>query len=227
MLVGLTCLTSLAQTTSKTGTVYETIRSVFPGNPDAFTVTFDSSDSLKTVSVNTYYVTGGIAPSYAQPTVTRTGLSVSINFPNVSLIPSQARVKLKIGDAVKQVWRYDVSETNTIKTNPSSLTITNYVVGGADSFSDLKNVPPYLSQANIQAKAPQSAIDAINDNLIKKKSWVPVADRTALLQVSPIPNTLLEVVVSSDSKYGNGLTIYNIMPNGDRYLVSFLTVKDN
>ncbi|WP_158500556.1 right-handed parallel beta-helix repeat-containing protein [Spirosoma radiotolerans] len=172
MLAGLSCLTSFAQTTTKIGTVYESIRPVFPGNPDEFAVTLDPSDSAKAVTVQTYYVTGGQAATPYQPTVTRSGRIITVRFPNVSLIPAQARIKLKIDNAYKQVWRYDVSESNTVKTAPDNMTIVNAVVAGTDSFTGLKGVPSYLSADTISKKANRIELASkfnINDTTGK---WV-------------------------------------------------------
>ena len=147
------------------GTVYETVRAVFPGNPDQFTVTISPADSSKTVAVNTYYVTGSLAPTSAQPTVTRAGLVVTIRFNNVSVIPAQARVKLKFNGVVIQVWRYDVAENNTTMTAPSGITIVNQGVGPSE-------LPAYLSQPNINAKANRTGLDSANTALQTRLAYV-------------------------------------------------------
>ena len=65
------------------------------------------------------------------------------------------------------------------------------------------------------------------ESFVTKTSWKAVATYTELLTVAPIPSTVIQIFVNADEKRGGGYTIYNLLPNGDRWLTGFLTVKDN
>ncbi|SOD81040.1 hypothetical protein [Spirosoma fluviale] len=82
---------------------------------------------------------------------------------------------------------------------------------------------------NLSADPLSSGVDAatLNAQLVEKKSWRAVATYQELKNLVPVANTLLEIFVRADEKRGGGPTTYNLMPNGDCYLTSFLVIKDN